>query len=299
MKLGFLGLGVMGQPMALNLARAGVQLIVWNRSAEKCEPLREFGAVIAASPADVFRDARVVIVMLANKHAIDDVLDLSLVRDRIVVNMGTTSPEFSRSLAERIAANGGQYVEAPVSGSRKPAELGQLVGMLAGPREAVDEVRPLLAPMCAQTFVCGAVPQALLMKLSVNLFLITMVTGLAEAAHLAQRYDLDFTTFAEILNAGPMSSSVSKMKLAKLVANDFSVQASIRDVAMNAQLVATAARDIGAASPLLDQCDALFAKSVANGRGALDMIGVIEEIANAPLRDATSTPIIRAPNGLE
>jgi 3-hydroxyisobutyrate dehydrogenase len=278
MKVGFLGTGVMGQPMALNLARAGTELIVWNRSAEKCEPLRELGAVVASSPDEVFRAARVVIVMLAHEQAIEEVLrgDLSRVAGRIVVNMGTVSAGFSSALEREIVSAGGQYVEAPVSGSRKPAESGQLIGMLAGEPSAVEEVRPLLRAMCAETFICGAVPRALLMKLSVNLFLITMVTGLAESAHVAQRYGLDLATFAQILNAGPMASSVSKMKLAKLVTRDFSVQASIRDVSMNASLVANAAHQIGAASPLIDVCTELFAAAANSGRGAIDMAGVIE-----------------------
>lgn len=282
MKVGFLGLGVMGLPMATNLAcAAGTELVVWNRTREKCEELRAHGATVADSVAEVFRDARIVIVMLANEAAIDDVLrrDLgTLVPGRIVVHMGTISPSYSRALEAEIRAAGGQYVEAPVSGSRQPAEAGQLIGMLAGDADAVAEVRPLLEPMCAQTFVCGAVPRALRMKFSVNLFLITMVTGLAEATHLAERYDLDLETFRQIIDAGPMASNVSRGKLQKLVSKDFSVQASIRNVSTNTHLVAEAAHAIGASSQLIDLCDDLFASAVASGRGALDMAGVIEMI---------------------
>ena len=93
-------------------------------------------------------------------------------------------------------------VEAPVSGSRTPAENGELVAMLAGDPDAVAEVRPLLAPMCRQTFLCGAVPGALHMKLAVNLYLITMVTGLAEAAHFAGQHGLDLERFVAVLDAG-------------------------------------------------------------------------------------------------
>lgn len=279
MKLGFIGLGVMGTPMALNLARAGTELVVWNRTPEKCEPLRALGCEVASSPSDVFRAAPIVIVMLANEAAIDAVLTpRSIVAGRIVVHMGTTSPAFSRRLEADIVAAGGRYVEAPVSGSRKPAEEGQLVGMLAGEATSIDEVRPLLQPICAQTFVCGAVPGALLMKLCVNLYLITMVAGLAEAMHFAERNELDRELLARILDAGPMASSVSRMKLQKLVANDFSVQASIRDVAMNSRLVAQAARDANAASPLLDVANALFAETDTLGLGGMDMAAVIEAI---------------------
>lgn len=283
-QIGFIGLGVMGQPMALNLARAGMAPVVWNRSAAALAVLGEAGARVADSPAQVFEQARVVIVMLADEAAIDAVLGrgtprfAALLRDRILVHMGTTSAEYSRALEADIRAAGGGYVEAPVSGSRVPAQAGQLVAMLAGDEAVVQRVRPLLTPMCSQSFVCGAVPNALLMKLSVNLFLITMVTGLAESVHFAQRQGLDLRQLQAIVDAGPMASAVSKIKLAKLVDGDYSVQASIADVLKNNRLIAQAARDAGIASPLLDVCHALFGETLAQGHGAADMAAVVRAI---------------------
>jgi 3-hydroxyisobutyrate dehydrogenase len=285
MKTGFIGMGNMGSAMALNMARAKTDLVVWNRHAEKTRAVTDAGGAAAASAREVFERAPVVLLMLANAEAIDEVLERrtggfrELVRGHIVVHMGTTAPAYSRQLEQDIIAAGGQYVEAPVSGSRKPAEQGQLVGMLAGDRSAIEIVRPLLAPVCSQTFVCGQVPQALLMKLSVNLFLITMVTGLAEAAHFAEQQGVDMQLFRSIVDAGPMASSVSSIKLAKLVDKDFAVQASISDVLMNNRLVADAAREAGVASPLLDVCHALFARAEALGHGRADMAAVVHAIA--------------------
>jgi 3-hydroxyisobutyrate dehydrogenase len=285
MKIGFIGIGVMGSAMALNLVRAGTDLIVWNRSREKCAPLKEAGAEVAESVQEVFDHAGIVILMLANEAALDAALGRGtpefarLVNGHTVMHMGTTSPAFSKRLEADIRAAGGRYVEAPVSGSRKPAEAGQLVGMLAGEPDAVNEVRPLLAPVCAQAFVCGPVPQALLMKLSVNLFLITMVTGLAEATHFAECQGLDLKLLMEVLNAGPMSSSVSKVKLPKLVDKDFSVQASISDVFMNNRLIADAARNADIAAPLLNVCHALFSETEQLGHGQLDMVAVVHALA--------------------
>jgi 3-hydroxyisobutyrate dehydrogenase len=282
MAVGFLGLGVMGQPMALNLARAGTPLVVWNRTPARCEPLREAGAAVAASPAEVFARTGTVLMMLADGAAIDEVLGRGTpafearVAGHTVVHMGTTAPAYSRSLATDVAAAGGRYVEAPVSGSLVPAVKGELVGMLAG--DAADEVRPLLAPVCHQTFVCGEVPNALVMKLAVNLYLITMVTGLAEAAHFAGRHGLNPRQFEAVLAAGPMASTVSRGKAAKLVAGDFDVQASVTNVLENNRLVAEAARAAGLASPLLDVCHALFGEAVALGHGRRDMIAVLHAI---------------------
>jgi 3-hydroxyisobutyrate dehydrogenase len=286
--VGFLGLGVMGQPMALNLARAGVPLVVWNRTASRCDPVVAAGARPAADPGAVFAAAEVVLLMLADAPAVDTVLGrgtpafAARVRGRVVVQMGTLAVEYSRTLAAEIAAAGGSYVEAPVSGSRGPAEAGALVAMLAGAGPAVERVRPLLAPLCAEVVVCGAVPSALVMKFAVNLFLITMVTGLAEAFHFAEEHGADAAQLERILAAGPMASAVSRTKAGKLLRDDFEVQASIADVLKNNQLIAAAARRRGAASPLLDACHALYAETLDLGHGGADMAAVIHA-----LRDRT------------
>ncbi|ARX88999.1 2-hydroxy-3-oxopropionate reductase [Streptomyces alboflavus] len=140
------------------------------------------------------------------------------------------------------------------------------------------EVRPFVAPMCRETFLCGQVPGALLMKLAVNLFLITTVTGLSESFHFAERQGLDTKLFLDVLDAGPMASGVSRMKAPKLLARDFGVQAAALDVLMNNRLVADAARSSGVASPLLDVCHSLFTDTVALGHGGEDMIAVLRAI---------------------
>lgn len=274
----------MGQPMALNAARAGVPLTVWNRTPGRCAPLAAAGAQVAAGPGEVFARADVVLLMLADEPAVDAVLDrggpdfATRCRDRVVVQMGTMPATYSRALAEDVAAVGGRYVEAPVSGSRGPAEAGTLVAMVSGAEDDVALVRPLLAPLCAEVVDCGPVPGALLMKFAVNLFLITMVTGLAEAYRFADGHDLDPKVLTRILDAGPMASQVSRAKAAKLLAGDFTVQAASADVLKNNRLIAEAARAAGIASPLLDVCHALFGETVALGRGGEDMASVVHAI---------------------
>jgi len=282
--VGFIGIGAMGEPMALNLAKAGTPLLVWNRSPAKCAVLGDVGAQLADDAAEVFHRCAVVILMLADGAAMDAVLDRGgpvfgdRVGGRTLVNMATTSPSYSRALEAAVRGAGGRYVEAPVSGSREPARAAQLVAMLAGEPAAVAEVRPLLDPMCRDTVVCGAVPNALVMKLAVNLFLITMVTGLAEAVHFAERHGLDLDQFVAVLDAGPMASAVSGVKAAKLIAQDHAVQASITNVLENNRLIAVAAREASIASPLLDVCHALYGETQAAGLGDTDMVAVIRAI---------------------
>jgi 3-hydroxyisobutyrate dehydrogenase len=161
-RIGFLGLGVMGQPMALRLAGAGADLVVWNRTAARCRLLTDAGAQVVGSAAEVLASAGTVVVMLSDERAVDEVLGrgnpsfATLVRDRVLVVMGTHAPSFSRSLEVDVLAAGGAYVEAPVSGSRQPAESGDLVAMLAGADDAVlDRTRTVIAPMVRHAVVCG------------------------------------------------------------------------------------------------------------------------------------------------
>jgi 3-hydroxyisobutyrate dehydrogenase len=274
----------MGLPMALNMARAGTPLVVWNRSPGKADLVAHAGATVASSPAQVLRDARTVFLMLANGAAIDEVLErgtprfAQMVAGRTLVHMGTTAASYSERLSADTTSAGGRYVEAPVSGSRRPAEAGQLVGMVAGPDAAVDEVLPLLAPLCSTTVTCGQVPNATRMKLAVNLFLITQVTGLAEAFHFAEKHGLDLETFRSVLDSGPMASSVSRIKLEKLVRGDFETQASISDVHYNSRLVAEAASRARMSSPVIDTCRDLFAEAERLGHGRADMVAVLRAL---------------------
>lgn len=280
-RIGFIGLGVMGSAMALNLVRARDNVIVWNRSIEKAEPLAAIGATIASTATELFSRARVVFLMLADETAIDAVLERGAppfparVRDHIVVQMGTVAPQYSASLAQDIAKAGGAYVECPVSGSRTPAEKGDLVAMLAGDQRAMHEVRPLLAPMCRQSVTCGDVPNGLLMKFAVNIFLITTVTGLAEAFHFAEHHQLNMGKFRAVVDAGPMASNVSRIKVEKMLHEDFSVQAAIFDVLKNNRLIADEARAASVSSPLLDVCYALFDETLKLGQSNNDMAAVL------------------------
>ncbi|MFC5102125.1 NAD(P)-dependent oxidoreductase [Kibdelosporangium philippinense] len=192
--------------------------------------------------------------------------------------MGTTETSYSQGLEADIRAAGGRYVEAPVSGSRVPAENGELVAMVAGDPEAVDVVRQVIAPMCRDTVVCGAVPNGLRMKLSVNVFLIATVTGLAESFQFAKRLGLDLDTFVEVLAGGQMSSPIMRVKGPKLVAEDYSVQAAIDDVWMNTRLITEAAKASGIPAPLMDVCEELFSETSALGYADADMAAVVKAI---------------------
>lgn len=280
--VGFIGLGLMGQPMAVNLALSGVPLVVWNRTPTKLEPAITAGAVAATDVEEVFAKCETIILMLAMPAAIDSVLGrgkpqfLTKVAGKLIINTGTTSPEYSSSLASEICAAGGRYVEAPVSGSRQQAQDSQLVAMVAGEPIDIASADALLKEICRETFNCGPVPGGLKMKLAVNHFMIVMVTGLVEAFHFADRAQIDCAALEKVLAASPMASNVSQVKASKLVSEDWQPQATIADVVKNIELIAEATVAAGAPSPLMRTCRELYREAIVLDRGRLDMVAVTE-----------------------
>jgi 3-hydroxyisobutyrate dehydrogenase len=301
--VGFIGLGRMGQPMALNLLRAGIPLLVWSRNVAQCGPARDAGAVHAPTLDALFAQATRILLMVRGEDAIDEVLGRhtqafrARVAGRCIVHLGTTSPEWSGALERDVDACDGRYVEAPVSGSRVPAEQGSLVGMIAGAASAVDAVLPLLAPLCRQTFRCGPVPNALRLKLAVNHYLIAMVAALAETVHAATAAGVDVHLLRDVLDCGAMASDVSRGKLDKLVRGDFAAQAAIGDVAHIACLVMDQAARAGAHVPLMERAAHVFRSAEAAGHGCLDMAAVRHafdagaDAANRPHRATRPHPI--------
>jgi 3-hydroxyisobutyrate dehydrogenase len=192
--------------------------------------------------------------------------------------MGTVAPASSAALGRDLEAAGARYVEAPVSGSRVPAERGELVAMLAGAPDDLDRVAPLLAPLTSSMVRCGPVPRALELKLAVNTFLITTVAGLAETVRVAEGVGLDLDLLRTVLDAGQMASPISRIKIAKLVAADYDPQAAVTDVLYNARLIQDLAGRTGASVPLLDASAELLEESERLGLGTADMAAVVEAL---------------------
>jgi 3-hydroxyisobutyrate dehydrogenase len=292
--VGFIGLGAMGGPMALNLAISGTPLVVWNRTPEKATPLHAAGAHVADGPAAVFERCELVISMLAGE-ALDQVLGrrgggLAIpLRGRTLVNTATPPPRHSRDLEHAVRSAGGRYVEAPVSGSRGPAAAGELVAMIAGEAEAVARSRPVLTPLCREIVECGDVPNALLMKLAINLYLDTSVVCLAEAVQFASAHGLDLEGFLQVLDAGPLASRTAHGKVVKLARREFSAEASAERVSENISLIAAAAAEAGIDSPVLSTCAALYGDVVRAGHGDEDMTAVVR-VLEARARRCAGAP---------
>ncbi|KAI4601175.1 hypothetical protein KJ359_012363 [Pestalotiopsis sp. 9143b] len=282
MRVGFLGLGVMGTPMALNLSRR-FPLTVWNRSPAKYEALRQVDTniSIAENPRQVLEQSDVIFTMLFNETAFDNIMDTAFYKalaGKTLVNTSSVSAEFSQHLAAEVSSAGGEFVEMPVSGSRFPAENGTLVGMMAGDEAVAQRIRSVLEPITSAAVYCGPIGMGLKTKYAVNLFLITMTAGLAESMNLAHAQGLNLNAFAEVLQAGPMASAYSGLKIQKMLNQDWSAQAAIKDCYNSTQLIQSAATESGVQSPLIQLCGTLYAQGIQSGLGEEDMISVMKVI---------------------
>ncbi|TPX08651.1 uncharacterized protein E0L32_009840 [Thyridium curvatum] len=288
MRIGFLGLGIMGTPMALNMARE-FPLIAWNRTAcaKRTQLFESAGARMAKTPADVAEDAEIIFAMFADAKALQSVIASAgfreSLRGKTVVNTGTVSVKESRDIAAQIQHAGAAFVEMPVSGSKVPAEQAQLVGLVAGDEDVTHRIEPCVNLMTKATVYCGRdIGAALKMKYSVNLFMITMAVGLAEAVNFAKAQGLDLDAFARATEAGPLVSPYLKMKMPKLVNEDWTPQGHIKNCYhSNTRIIVEAARKEGVRTPLMDVCDDLFRKATEAGLGEEDMMAVIKTIAQS------------------
>lgn len=282
-RIGFAGLGKMGLAMLSRLAAAQPGVAAWNRSPGPLRAAQQWGAHPTASFAALVDACDTILCAFANARVLDNLLQRDGVHlgvdvaGKTIIQLGTTAPESSAAMAAAVDHMGGRYIEAPVSGSRIPAEQGRLVAMV-GARDVADfQCAEAILPIFAHHLVrCGAPPRAMQMKLAVNCYLVAMAGALAEAWHLAQSLGLDGEILRAVLNAGPMASDFSRGKLDKLRAHDWSAQASIKDVLMNADLVLGMARGAGIDLPIAAACRALLASAQQRGAGDADMIAMLQ-----------------------
>ena len=211
-KVGFVGLGLMGAPMAASLLKAGFLLQVWNRSPEKAESLVVEGAVRAPTPAEAARGADFVVVMVADDAALDSVLfseeglSRGLKRGAILINCSTTSPGLGYRAATALRSLSVRYLEAPVMRSVQAAREGKLQMLVGGSRDDFAKAKPVLDVLASDIHHIGDVGKAATMKLACNLLAADIMQAFAEYFVLARKSGIPFEMMMEVLHAGPLDS---------------------------------------------------------------------------------------------
>jgi 3-hydroxyisobutyrate dehydrogenase len=271
-----IGAGIMGSAMARNLVAAGLTTRVWDRAASATGPLADAGAVVAASARDAVRDAGVVITMLPTAGAVESVVFDGGVAGAFAggcvwAQMGTIGVEATLRIRDRLAAQrpGVMFVDAPVSGSKGPAEQGQLLILASGPAAAADVVRPVFEVIGRKTVWLGEAGRGSQVKLVVNAYLSILIEGVAETMELADRLGIGHQQLAEVIEGGPLDAPLADAKFHKMDRGDFAAEFPLEWALKDVDLVIDAAG--GQALPLLAALSGQWHAAVAAGYGRQDI----------------------------
>ena len=284
-KIGFVGLGIMGYLMALNLIKAGYSVTVWNRSPEKCDDLAAGGAAVAQTPAEVAATCDITIAMLADPQAC---LDVALGENGIAagmssgkgyVDVSTVDAATAARVAEAIRAKGAMFLEAPVSGSKGPAQQGQLVFLTAGDKELFDAALPLLDVMGKASFFLGEVGAGARMKLVVNMVMGSMMSALAEGITLAESSDLDTKQLIEVLGLGAMACPMFALKGPAMVDGKYPTAFPLKHQQKDLRLALELAQEVGKHVPVAAAANGEFEAAMGQGLGDADFSAVLEAVA--------------------
>ena len=292
MKIAFIGLGRMGMGMARNLLRAEHTVAVFNRSREKAVALAADGARVASSPADACRDAGTVLTMVADDHAVEEIvfgrdgIASAMKNDCIHVSHSTISTALARKLTAEHAQRNQGYLSVPVFGRPEHAEAKNLVVVAAGPSELVERCRPLFDAVGRQTFVVGTEPwQANVAKVCGNFLIISVIEALGEAYATLRKAGVAPQSFLEIMNSLLGSQVIANY--GRIIAQEqfepagFALKLGLKD----ARLVLAAAEECAAPMPLASLVHDHLLSALAQGQGEMDWSSMTQVIArNAGLK---------------
>ena len=286
MKIGFIGLGIMGSRMATNLKKKGHDLVVNNRTRPKAEQLIASGALWAASPAEVAKQVPILITMLSTPEAVSETALTGkgsffehLKPGSLWIDCSTVNPSFSRSMAAEARRRKVRFIDAPVAGSKIPAEQGQLLFFAGGEKADVDEARPLLETMGKAVHHVGANGMGTAMKMVNNLMLSQAMVAFCEALVLGESLGMTKDALLTTLQSSPVSAPFLALKRGKLESGNFEVEFPLRWMHKDMQLVSQTAYESGAAIPAASAAKEVYAAAVRKGLGELDFSAVYKVLA--------------------
>jgi 3-hydroxyisobutyrate dehydrogenase len=271
-----LGTGIMGSAMARNLVAAGLPTTVWDRSPSATGPLAEAGAQVAPSPGQAVKDARVVITMLPTADVVSSVIfgegvAGAFAEGAVWAQMGTIGVAATAEIAGRLskARPGVMFVDAPVSGSKGPAEAGQLLIMASGPPAAEPVTQPAFSVIGRKTVWLGEAGQGSRLKLVVNAYMSILIEGVAEALELASRLGIQTARLAEAIEGGPLDAPIADAKLHQMARGDFAPEFPLEWALKDVDLAIAAAA--GDTLPLLAALSRQWHATVTAGHGREDV----------------------------
>jgi len=281
MKIGFIGLGIMGSRMAANLQKKGHELVVYNRTKQKAGPLIAAGAVWAPTPADVAKQVTVLFTMLARPDAVAETALIGrygflnhLADNSLWIDCSTVNPSFSKLMALEARQRKVRFLDAPVAGSKGPAEQAQLVFFVGGEKTDVDEARPLLETMGKAVVHVGGHGMGTSMKMVNNLIVAQAMVAFSEAVTLGEALGIPKDMLFNTLLGSPVAAPFLSLKRGKLESGDFETEFPLQWMHKDMQLVAETAYEAGVAIPATNAVKEIYALAVRKGLGEQDFSAI-------------------------
>jgi 3-hydroxyisobutyrate dehydrogenase len=281
MKLGWIGLGNMGKPMSQRLLKAGYTLTVYNRNESKDESLKSLGAAVASSPRILVEQVDVIFIMVTDDQAIRQIFSAdngllgSGTKGKIIINMSSVSPGISKEMAALCSREGNYYLDAPVSGSVKQAEEGQLVIMVGGSETILEKVVPVFEKLGKLILLVGNTGAGNTAKLAINILLAFHAQGLAEAIVFARQHEIKTQDLVTLINNSALGNVFSKIKGDAIIQNNYKAAFALKNIAKDLRL----AKAEGMATPMAGITFETF-QLAEPALGEEDIIAVIKHLSD-------------------
>src|SRR3954463_15615275 len=281
-KVGFIGLGIMGSLQAMNLAKAGYELTVFNRTREKAEAwAAEHGGTVAGTPREVAAASGVVITMVVNGEQVTEMIEAALPGARegtLFIDMSTIAPATARALDERVRGEGHAFVDAPVTGSSPKARTGTLTIMCGGAPEDIERARPLFEVMGEKIVVCGEAGEGQAVKVISQAITAVNCATLAQGLLLARQVGVDVDKLLETMAGGSSDSTMRALKGKPMLEHDFTPLFKLSPMLTDVRLCLSEARTAGAAFPFAGLAAELYGAGMGRGLGEQDFAAVLEVV---------------------
>lgn len=286
MKTAFIGLGIMGSRMAANLIKAGFDITVYNRTYEKAETISKLGCQYAKTASEAVNGADVIITMLSTREAVKETAlgQYGFLRyakkNALWIDSSTVDPDFSIEMSVLAESMGIRFIDAPVAGSKMPAETAGLIFLCGGKSEDIEQARPLFEKMGKQIISAGGIGKGSALKIIVNMIMGSALEALCEGLHLGEAFGFDKAELFDNLMQLPVTAPVFKGKRDKFINEEYSAEFPLQWMHKDLFLASEAAYKLNTALPGLNLSKELFAKARQDGFGKEDITALYKVISN-------------------
>ncbi|HAF95440.1 MAG: hypothetical protein A2021_06905 [Elusimicrobia bacterium GWF2_52_66] len=284
-RIGFIGLGIMGRTMALNLVKAGFSVSVYNRTRARTYEFAELGCATPVTPRELAKACDIIITMVSDPAALDAVIEgpegvfSAFLGGNTLINMSTVSVEYTAALAKKCHIAGVKFADCPVSGSKPLAESGKLVILAGGEQQTIEKLKPVLLAMGCAVVYAGPAPCGTALKLCMNLIVAQMTTALAESAALAKTMQISPELIFKVLDESPaLNCGYFKAKKENILEQEYPPAFALKHMLKDTRFMLVEAHKTGLALPVTEAVEKLMAKSYNNGYGDSDLSVVFKTL---------------------